>query len=265
MATEPPAPFNRPKLTGFVYFSDIPEAVAENASKKPIEGRWPMLNSRTGKSATYWRRLGNWRDDIERFEDCLASGVYPAAGSDITDGSLFWMPPASWRRPVALRGVTARPVRAALMGKAIEVRNDGHLIVCYPMLSLHHLSLMFGADFHDHPGNADTRRPAPLPPEFVLDQIRELELPAESEPAERASPPPAKPRGEGERRALHDWKAFLIEVVWWAAKNSLHPEDHPNLRRHMLKWCKEYYDTPPDESAVDKMLKEVIERMTGKT
>jgi hypothetical protein len=60
------------KLTGFVYFADIPGAVAENASKKRIEGRWPMLNSRTGKSRTYWRRLGNWRDDIERFEHCLA-------------------------------------------------------------------------------------------------------------------------------------------------------------------------------------------------
>jgi hypothetical protein len=46
MATEPPAPFYRRKLTGFVYFADIPEAVAENASKKPIEGRWPMLNGR---------------------------------------------------------------------------------------------------------------------------------------------------------------------------------------------------------------------------
>ena len=259
MATTP-RPSPRPKLTGFVYFADIVEAVAENASKKLIEGRWPLLNSRTGKSPTYWRRLGNWRGDIERLEDCLASGVYPAAGSDISDGSLFWMPPTSWRRPVVLRGVTARPVRAALMGKAVEVRSDRHLIVCYPMLSLHHLSLMFGADFRD-PGNADARGPTPLPPEFVLDQIRELEQP------KKVSPPEAKPRGgdEGERPALHDWKAFLIEVAWWAAKNGLQPEDHSNLRRHMSKWCEEYFDTPADNSAVDKMLEEVLERMSSQT
>jgi hypothetical protein len=83
-----------------------------------------------------------------------------------------------------------------------------------------------------------------------------IEAPAGPDVA-RDSPPERGTRGG--RPPKHDWDAFWIEIVLFAADNNLEPEDRLKLQKRMEEWTAERWSDPPDTTTIRKRLKRLFD------
>jgi hypothetical protein len=180
-----PQGYRPPRITGFVNFANIPEALAQNAQNDPGHGLWSVLTDRRGRPISFWSDLKNWAVEISWIETNLATRLYRAAGINEITGEMVWIEPEAWRRPFPVQDGEMRTVKAALLGHAIPVDSPNGLLSVYPMLRIRDLARTFGADFPALPTTPPNDllylwqpplRPPPLPsapPQHVLDQIQE--------------------------------------------------------------------------------------------
>ena len=71
------------------------------------------------------------------------------------------------------------------------------------------------------------------------------------------------PKNLGGRPPTHNWEAFFAEVALVGDRDNLKRGDSwMHLRRHMIKWTKDNWPDPPDESTIKKKLKIVEDAWT---
>ena len=205
--------------------SRIGSGLADRAP--PPSGLMPFrdLLETLSANATTWK-VAEGEDYATNIEQALVTGSLRAVGVDQQDGRLVWAPSAAWRRPYEIRGGDGRitgkmsATSAALNGKLIPFSGRSGINRRYcPMLLCRDLALLLGA-----------KDPPPAPSQSVLDEIHDVGRPTQAKLPIASEPPKSK----GGAPIQHDWDAFWIEVVSWAAKNDLQPGDRPSLRKHLL-------------------------------
>ena len=140
---------------GFVAFSNAPERLAANAETWVIPlDRIPAKDD----LAAYGRAI----------ETYLAETNERAAGILTSGGNVIWAPNATWRTAAWINRQQVSAAVAAMHGEIIGFpqARTGARLSCYPILSCRTLALVFGAE-----------NPPEQPPQFVLDDIRDIEQP----------------------------------------------------------------------------------------
>jgi hypothetical protein len=90
------------------------------------------------------------------------------------------------------------------------------------------------------------------PPDSVRPHVAEAGV--GSATAKTAAPTGESGHSPKGRPPRHDWDAFWIEVVIYAALNGLDEEHRQELRILMEKWTAEHSENPPDETTTRKKL-----------
>lgn len=140
-----------PCPTGFVHFIDL-LATYEN-------------------NKTVWRPAMVWREGFfpahRRIAEGLLSGTFRAAGLCRIAGTLVWIPADNWRSPQVV-GASEQTSRewAVMMGMPLLCGSADGKFECFPILQSRDLAVA-----------CEASNPPPLPPQSVLDQVREAEWP----------------------------------------------------------------------------------------
>ena len=80
----------------------------------------------------------------------------------------------------------------------------------------------------------------------------------------KVSPQTSPSRPAGGRPPKHDWDAFWIEIVLFAAKEDIQPGDRERLRQHMNEWVAKNSKDPPEESTIAKRLKRLFDMVAAR-
>lgn len=181
----------------------------------------------------------------------LADGALRAAGMDQHDGSVVWIPAATWRLIKNPEWCGTTNLMSALEGQFIRVvGGDGIPRECVALLTM--------SDAYSFMNRPDPGQPLGVEPVDLT--------PVTMRPPQAPEPSPAAPekakRNPGGRQPRHDWDGFWIEVVLYAAKNDLAAEDRPDLQRHMETWSTETWTDPPDAETIRKKIRALFARVT---